>query len=845
MDIKRRDFFMIAGAASMGALLSATGCKKFHAELQRSSDWFNNYKREKPPVPGQEDWRRGEIIAVKTICRQCPVGCGIKVKIQEGRVIQITGNPDSPVNSGGIGPKAASSPQVLYDPHRLQHPLKRNKQGQLEKISWKDALSEVAGKLAALRKGGAHKLVSLSGINETIGADLFERFTRAYGSPNYINPASEKDEAIEIAMKLMLGVGKTPVVDWENVDTVYSFGTALYDSYCQSAHLSGGLKNLRYSKNKSYRARVVHFDAQFGRTAAKTERYPVKHGTYGILAMGMARVIVEEKLYNSEFIKKNTTGFEQFVELLKDKRYSLPEVSLVCGIDNREIHQLARDFALSSQSVAIADSRATNMTNGLYTAMAIYALNALVGSFGIKGGLSFPKDPPLKAWPKIKEDDSLKKGLAQPRIDLAGTEDFPFASSVPEALLEALETGKPYKPEAILLYYCNPVYSRPDANRFKKAFEQIPLKISFSPVLDDTAILCDYILPDDSFLERWDLHKGSQYVNFSNVGLQRPVMVDIKGWRDEDDRIKFYKLYDTKDTGTFLIELARAVGGTLAQSFQGKDEEDSYYVFDNAREVKDKTILTPSIEAAIWSRVRGLVDHKKSSIKAEDFSAFQTALKKQGIWFDKSERGWEVGLKFSFFSSAMKEKIDGLASKKEDKKAELERLLKKWKVTVRGDEVYMPHYEAPLFFLEKKNPSRAGTWPGEEYPFYLYAYKPMTYSYGSGANLPWLQELQSTRTGKTWGSYLEINSHVAHKLGLGRGDKVRVISSVSSSEPIEVVFYEGLPHEMVAIARGMGHKTHNEYETFGININELLVNQFDYLSGVSAVFATKVKIVKA
>ena len=120
----RRRLLFGGGAAAGAAFLA--GCA--HEE--------DPFQLTKPAVPGAGTWARGEEKSVATACAQCPASCGVRVRVVEGRAVKVEGNSASPINEGGVGPRGLCAPQVLYDPDRIQTPLKRAASGKLEPATW-------------------------------------------------------------------------------------------------------------------------------------------------------------------------------------------------------------------------------------------------------------------------------------------------------------------------------------------------------------------------------------------------------------------------------------------------------------------------------------------------------------------------------------------------------------------------------------------------------------------------------------------------------------------------------------------------------------------------------------
>ena len=143
-------------------------------------------------MPGRED------VWIPSACSMCYSNCGIVAHRVDGTVVKIEGNPNNPVSGGRICAKGLSSIMTLYDPNRVNYPLRRTNpekgigiDPKWERISWDEAIGEVARRLKALRdQGKAHTLVFMSGRNRGQSGGLIDRFVAAYGSPNHVGHSS-------------------------------------------------------------------------------------------------------------------------------------------------------------------------------------------------------------------------------------------------------------------------------------------------------------------------------------------------------------------------------------------------------------------------------------------------------------------------------------------------------------------------------------------------------------------------------------------------------------------------------------------------------------------------------
>jgi anaerobic selenocysteine-containing dehydrogenase len=445
--------------------------------------------------------------------------------------------------------------------------------------------------------------------------------------------------------------------------------------------------------------------------------------------------------------------------------------------------------------------------------MAIHALNALVGSLETPGGVIMQHGPPLAPWPDEVKDGATTAGLAQPRLDGAGTKRFPLAGKVYQDLPEAILAAKPYPIDTLFTYYTNPFFATPDARRWYRAAEKIPFIVTFSPFMDETTAHADLVLPDRVYLERWHDDVIYPSLGYPVVGLRQPVVKP---------------LFDGRNTGDVLIELARRVGGSVAASFPWNGFVD-----------------------VLKARLKGLHDAQKGNIVAPSFDAFWDELVRRGVWsaapyaFGDWEHGFKTPSKrFEFYSQHLEHKLDKFAHEEVeqarsrgeamDAAQALDALAEGLGLRARGDELFLPHYE-PM--RQRGDPAA--------YPFTLVTYKLMTHAEGRGANTPWLQEILGLHVGVRWDSWVEINPASAKRLGIGNGDEVWVESELGRIKTRARVFAGAMP-DVVNMPFELGHSGYGRRARGrGVNPNEILVHENDRLGGLAGFSSTRVKVYPA
>jgi len=794
MRINRRELLKLIGAATFGMALP----DELLQALPKEGEW----------IPYEEYWSTG-------VCLQCPSGCGLRIRSVMKWPVKLEGIKDYPINRGRLCPKGLSGLQVLYDPDRIRHPLKRKGrrgEGNWEKISWNEAIRLVTQRLKKLRQeGNPHHLMLLGGRYRGRMADLMARFMEAYGTPNHLGNPARDSEGILKGHLLTMGIKDFLAIHWEEVNYVLSFEESLLETSRPLLRNLWGYGFLRRGR-PGIRGKLVQIEPRFSVTAAKADQWiPIRPGTHGALALGIAHWIIKEGKYDRDFIHHHTFGFEDWKDAegkthmgfktLVLKEYSPKHVSSITGVPEETIVQIAQEFSSHRPSIAISGRGAAMQTNGTYSQMVIDALNALVGSIDAPGGLLIQRRPPFRRWSPVQKDAIAEKGLSQPRADGAGSMPFPFAEELPYTLSERLQEGKPYPIDTLFIYYTNPLFNLPESEKLQIALEKVPFIVSFSPFMDETTNFSDLVLPDGTYFERWQDDHAEPGLGFPMFGLRSPVIQP--------------SLYDVRNTGDVIIEMANGLGGSVANSFPWKD-----------------------FQEALQDAIRGVFASRRGSIQTRDFDEFWKALIDRGGWWDSPylfgewrKRFNTLSGRFEFFSLTLEQ---GLKEVSKRSSKGLDQILKELKIEAKGDKVYLPHFEKPRMIGDEK-----------EYPFHLIPYIPMAAAEGRGANQPYLQEIFGPHLKERWNSWIEINPEVAESMGIKDGDLIWVESPARKLKG-KARFFPGTDPKCIHIPYGQGHKAYGRWaKGRGINPNELLLREYDHLGGFISYFSTRVKVYKA
>jgi anaerobic selenocysteine-containing dehydrogenase len=766
-----------------------------------------------------ERWATPEEVLVPSICQQCPGGCGLLVRSLDGEVAGISGNALHPVNRGALCPKAFAGLQLLYDANRLHQPLARaGDHGKFRAIGWDEALNRVTSHLSDLRaKGLTHTLAILGGQYRGYRDRLWQRFADSYGTPNYIRLRCFSPEKPALAHQLMQGV-TTPIrYDLGDAQFILSFGASLLEAWHGPVHVSRAFARLRRSSDRR-RGRLVQIDPRRSATAIKADRWiSIIPGTDGILALGIANALIREGLYDQDFVTAHTFGFEDWVDasgqhhtgfknlVLRD--YGLFTVSAVTGVPVTSILEIARNLATLKPAIVIGERGPSYGHDDLHTRMAIHALNALAGNIGVPGGLLAQGELPLAPLPPISADPVARRGVAQPRVDGAGEQQYLLASDVPQVLPERILKRSPYPVNALFLFATNPLANHPAKEAFARALKTIPFIVSFSPFLDESSAMADLILPDHTYLERWQDDPVTHLAGFNCFSVARPAS---------------RALHETRNTADVLLQITQRLGGPVAQSFPWKNFEE--LLQDGAKGLYQSGrgyIVSVHAEEAL-RKVLEREGYWQPEFK--DFGAFWTALLERGTWWDpttlpvsrKTLLRTPSG-KFEFYATALKQLSEKGAGK------EATKVFRNALASGKADDlIFLPAVALPRIIQPPSLPLRLNT------------YRLMSRPVGGGRNQPWLLEQPAVHLDASWESWIEVHPQTAATLSIKEHDWVWVESSKGRIK-LRAKLYPWTRPDVVHIPLFGGE---------GPNPNDVIANETD-LRGFGLLNTTAVRIRRA
>jgi anaerobic selenocysteine-containing dehydrogenase len=828
---------------------------------------------------------------VYSVCQGCHGRCGMKCEVVDGILTKIEGNPFHPCNlethlpfesdlvasrgvPGRMCAKGLSGMQSLYDPFRLRDPLKRKGprgSGEWEAISWDQAFSEIAEKLVQYRDlttplnpdapelGKKVNQIMFSGGRNQQSAFTDVFFKNIIGTVNSRHDHTSICEVSHhVAHELTTGWGDAaPFLtsgykdhskpDLPNAKCVVWFGTDPCSANFTFVAIARKTIDFVARGGKLY---VV--DPRCNVAASKGTWVPIRPGVDAVLAMGIARYMIDNQLYNSAFLQRphdaaaNPTGelnvtdatllvklvngrpaaflrakeagiesgtdtefvvwaggagakfnsvdtgellpglvtvngnpcktaFELYVERVRER--TVAQYAEESGVPLAMIERIGEDLAAAGRQGSVTMYRgAVQHTNGTYAGRAILAINTLLGNFNWKGGIAFSAGgwstgydgaphTPLSVPGGVKEsgvqitrvkskyEDSTEfktKGYPakRPWFPLAGHYNY-------QEIMPSLEDEYPYPMKAMILYWNGLPYSAPAAKetyqrvltRMDGDQYRIPLVVGIDIAMGEAMELCDYVLPETTYLERWSVVGLTP----TTITKASPVRQPVVGTVDSV-------------TGDYVGALPNA-----------KTLEDILIGIGNAMRQRDASVPAPP-----WRNAYGFWSQMIANMATQSGGPGVEAVLARGGRFEDAARAYDgeklrnrFGGRIYFFSEKLATKHDSMTGQWMDG---------------------LPKYEEIADALDRPMAPQDASWPLQ-----LVTYKMAWHSQMHTIRYPWLVSVQSE-------NFVEMNPVDGAKRGLRTGDRVR-LSSPSAPEGVigRARLTATVAPGVVAVAHHFGH----------------------------------------
>jgi len=792
--VSRRKFLELGAAAAALASMAKVTPALAAKPATRNGTTLPFVRHEEFLMGGKDfSYLRGvEKKALPSACWQCVSRCPIIGYQEGGRLTKIEGQPNSIRSLGKICSKSQAGINQLYDPDRILHPMRRVGQrgeGKWKRISWDEALGELAGRMQKLRDDGTpEKFMFHYGRMKGGTSKLVHNFLAAYGTGTIGNHTSLCEGGKWTAQELTWG-GHYDNWDFDNTSYVLNFGSNVFETHTN--HISTAQRLIRAMVERN--VRLVTFDVRLSNTAAKSDEWvPIRPGTDLAVVLAMCNVIMSEGLYSNglpflDFCKltvDNHASVDDKIDALKMHLadYTPAWAEKISGVPGDKIAEIARDFATRQPACVISYRGAVAHYNGNETERAIQMLAALTGNIDNPGGRCKAvgaswNSPKPKKVPKARKLD-LMDGFP-------GQVAFP-THHVSHQVFDRIRDGSAGRPDIYLWYCYSPVYANGNCKVNEEVLKDeslLPFTVSINPFYDESAALADMILPDVTYLERWDWEDMVSPSQVAEFYIRQPLSEPLGEARNFAD---------------VCCDLAKRmklkIGAKSMQDFVKKSCKSTKLVKKKGKGIRGmakKGVLHDKKARPRYYSYRELVNTKalaKSSVVLDDATGVYWDWEKAGL--DSAEEAQEQGYTATpksykaYIGQQVGERVyRGFPPDKVNKSGLFEiysELMEAKGLAPMPGWIAVPEHEAMA-----------------DDELVLTTYKVNVHTHSRTMNCRWLSEIYHDNP--AW-----LNPVTAAARGLGDGDAIRITSPVGEIET-RVKVTPAIVPGVIAISHHCGH----------------------------------------
>lgn len=720
----------------------------------------------------------------KSGCVLCAQNCGLEMLVEDNQIVKVRGDKENPRSKGYCCRKGLSIAHYQHNADRLKHPLKKVA-GQHVRISWEQALAEIAEKALTIRaEYGPRSFAYMGGggVGGHFEGVYGTRLMRGLGS-QYMYSAITQEFSNTFWVEGRL-VGRQAIIsapDMEQAETVLAWGWNGWLS-----HQEPRTRILLQEISKDDNRMLVVIDPRKSETADKADLHlPIRPGTDSTLLKAMINIIISEGWENREWIEEHVNGWNQVRPWFEnfDARRGIEEV---CQLNYDEVVALCKRW-VSTRSVIHQDLGIYMNRHSTINTYMIHILRYLGGHFCVPGGQIYP----AVLMPMGSHSDERLERTWRTVV----TDMFPILGNYPPAVFpEEILSDHPERLRMALISACNPVRSFPDTKAYEAALERLDLSVCIDTAYSETARCCQYVLPARSYYESYD----STFFNFSWPGLYFQLRTPIVEVEPDNE---------SREKCAIFMDLARAMGFVpacppelYAAAAEGLDAyKAALFAFLSSSPENMKNIplivgetLGPALGSVNLATLFTILLSKESSSK------FRTGAAAAGFPDD--------GRQTIHLFNAIKANPQGLIIARmpgenigmlrtEDKKFA----------------VHIEELREPIALVTVEEELAALALP-EEYPMILHSGLHVDTNANSNMRNPeWNRKHR-------WGTML-INAADAERLGIVDGGQARVTTQ-ASSVVIEAEVSERAAQGCVYIPHGFGLIYNGK--KYGVNVNELV-----------------------
>jgi thiosulfate reductase/polysulfide reductase chain A len=767
----------------------------------------------------------GSAIEVATLCEMCVNKCAAIARVEDGVVTKLNPNPLFPKSKNMLCPRGNAGIQALYDPDRLKYPMVRvgkKGEGKFKRVSWAEAYDAIwsgtehfTGMNKILEEEKDNRSSFLFCAGEGMAEHTFKTFYSSFGSSNWLNHASLCLQTVVSGYGVTLG--GYPSADLDNAEYIIMAGANRAEAIVTPDTMDV------FKRTKGRGAKLICVDPRFTNTASKSDKWlAINPGTDLAFVLALTYVVIDEELYDAEYVKKSVNGFKEYKRNIIDNKYTPEWAEKITGIKAKDIYQIARDFMAHAPKAVYYPGRRSTFSDSdfqLRRAMAIF--QGISGGIDTKGGLVFGKKLKLSPHEGLEPIYERAKARAVNKVERkkgqVGYADCAVVSGGGSWIAwrnRFLENKMPYKVRGMFIYKHNPMMNMPNVAKTAKMFEKMDLVVAIDTMPSDSVMYADVVLPECTYMERTDPVKTFGGVEPSIAQRNRVIA----------------PMYETKP----VIEI---LGGLTQKISKPLFDITKKYDADVQEELKDlsnedgtkKTFRTREAEVYAEFNIHKPFEHSQEEINESMVKGLYgveavKSLKERGIFYPNMDKYFKAvsANEHQYYPEKKKSyTVNGGKPKTSSGKVEcyLPNLAKKC-----VDPMPMWHDE-----YEFKVPSGK---------FRLLTGRHAQFTQSGTANNMMLRDLMSE-------NYLWINRRVAKDKGIEFGDMIEVYSRVGKTR-LKAYPTEKIAPNQLFFVHGFGEESEGltwAYKNGG-NDNAVIEDITEPVYGAASMHETNVEIRK-
>ncbi len=745
----------------------------------------------------------GKTEDVPFLCGMCVNKCAGIAHVEDGIVKKLNPNPYFPKSRNMLCPRGNAGIHTLYDPDRLKYPLVRigeRGDGKYKRVSWDEAYDAILngtdkfpGILKILDEEKDNRATIGYCNGEGLSKEGFEDLMgQKIGTPNYV-------DEISICLETTLAgyfntIGAYGEADLNNADYLIIAGANRAEAIITPDTMD------MFKRNRGRGLKVIAIDPRYTNTVANADKWlQINPGTDLAFVLALTYVVMDEELYDKDFVTKHGVGFEDYKKHILSHKYTPQWAEKITGIPAQEIYQIAKEFMKAKSPIYYQGRRSVFAANDFQLRRAMAIFQGLSGNLDKKGGIIYGQKLEL---PK-EEINAPMYAQVESRFDTKVVKIPPDKTGSWILFRNMILEGKnPYPVRAMFMRKHNPLSGVPNTKKTVEFLKKMDLNVMIDILPSDTTMYCDVILPEASYLERES--------PVASYGFLEPAIV-LR-------RAAIKPLYECKTPEVIYKELAEKLSKPLWEITKKYDED----VQDEIKDMKPE-----EIEEYYKENGFDLAELWEKSIEEQNEEKVVEAFGKEA---------WEILKERGVYYPNIKEYHKKINNNEyvyypEDKK---------YYTTKKDDLKVVMNFKN----LTKKGIDPMPTWKDEwnfkvpDGKFRLVTGRHAQFTQSGTTNNIILRDLIRE-------NYLWINTKVAKDMGIKFGDIVEVKSSIGS---IRIKAYPTLKiaKNQIFLLHGFGGSSKEMEFAYGHGANDALIieDKIEPVYGAAVMHETDVEVRK-